>query len=173
MKLFWRLTQLVILVAVCFWIWSVLFPSPEKIIHKQLAGLAHAASFVANEGPLARANNVARLTSFFSADAQLNVDVPDRGTQTLRGRDEIMQAAIYARSAGALTVEFHDVSVRLAADKQSAAVDVAVTARTSGDRDFLVQEMKIAMKKIDGKWLVTRVETVKTLSSAKGGQGMA
>jgi hypothetical protein len=32
-----------------------------------------------------------------------------------------------------------------------------------GEKDPVPQEMKLSLKKIDGDWLVQRVETVKTL----------
>jgi len=35
---------------------------------------------------------------------------------------------------------------------------------TTGDnKDFDVQELKFQLKRIDGDWLITRAETVKTL----------
>jgi hypothetical protein len=54
--------------------------------------------------------------------------------------------------------------VALAADKQSATVDLTARARVGGEPDSYVQEMKFVLKKTDGHWLIVRVETVKTLS---------
>jgi ABC-type transporter MlaC component len=80
-------------------------------------------------------------------------------------RQEIVQAALAARSAvGGLTVKFPDINITVAPDKQSATADLTVEINVSNQRDPIVQEMKFTLQKTDGKWLVTRVETVRTLS---------
>ena len=85
--------------------------------------------------------------------------------RTLTGRDEITQAAMGARSGvSALKVEFLDVTVIVGPDRQSAVADLTAKAQVPGDKDFTVQELKFTLKKMDGEWLITRVETVKTLS---------
>jgi hypothetical protein len=39
-----------------------------------------------------------------------------------------------------------------------------VQVQAAGDKDYYVQEMKFTFQKIGGDWLITRVETVRTLS---------
>jgi hypothetical protein len=39
-------------------------------------------------------------------------------------------------------------------------VGVALTADIGGEQNAVVVDLKIEMKKIDGDWLITRVETV-------------
>jgi len=158
--------------AVAVWLWTVLFPGPEKIIRKQLEGVARSASFVANEGALARAANAAKFAGYFSPDVEVSFAVPDRGTTTLNGRKEVLDAAILAREAvNALSVEFRDVSVTLSPDKQSAVVDLIARARVPGDRDYAVQAMKFALKKIGRQWLIIQVETVKSLTTRSAPMG--
>jgi len=162
-----RILALIALLALGLWLWSVLFPSPEKVIRKQLATVAQVASFPGNEGPLTKARNAAKLADFFSTDAQVAFDVPGHGQQVLTGRNEIQQTALAARSAlASLAVEFLDVNVTVAADKQSAEVDLTARAKVGGETSAYVQEMKFVFKKIEGQWLIVRVETVKTLSYA-------
>jgi len=168
MKIVGRFLGLLALLALAVWLWSVLFPSPEKIIRKQLAAIAQVASFAGNEGPLTKARNAAKLADFFSGDALVTFDAPGHGQQVLTGRNEIQQTALGARSGlASLAVEFFDVNVTLAADKQSATVDLTARARVGGEASAYVQEMKFVFKKIEGRWLITRVETVKTLSGAR------
>jgi hypothetical protein len=146
-------------------LWTILFPSPEKAVLKKIARLAANATFTANTGSLARANQAGNLVSCFSLDAEISVDVPDYPPHTLSGRDEIREAALGAFTRlTALKVQFLDASVRLGADKLTA--DVSCTARiTVGDnKDFGVQEMHFQLRKMDGDWLITNAETVKTLS---------
>ena len=86
------------LIALGIWGWGVFFPSPEKVIRKRLGELAQAASFSPKEGLIAKAWNASVLGEYFTPDVQVTVDVP--GTQhTLSGRDELLQAAVGARSA--------------------------------------------------------------------------
>lgn len=165
MKIIFRLLAALALVALGLWLWSVLFPSPEKIIRKRIAALAAAASFPANEGPLVIASGAAKLAAYFSLDAQITFDAPGHGQQTFSGRDEIQQAALLARKAvGSLKVEFLDLSVMLSPDKQNATVDLTAKGQVRGEASFYIQEMKFTLKKIEGKWLIVRIETVKTLS---------
>jgi hypothetical protein len=41
---------------------------------------------------------------------------------------------------------------------------VTVEARVPGERDMMAQAMRFSLHKIDGKWLITRVQTVRSLS---------
>jgi hypothetical protein len=80
-------------------------------------------------------------------------------------RDEIAKAVLAAHSAAdGQKVEFLDVSVAVGPDKQSAVADLTARAQIAGDKDFSVQAMKFTLQKIDGQWLITRVETVRTFS---------
>jgi hypothetical protein len=83
----------------------------------------------------------------------------------LSGRDEIREAAAGAfTSLTTLNVQFLDVTVRLAADKLTADVSCAAKVNAGDSKDFGVQEMHFQLKKVEGDWLITKVETVKTLS---------
>ncbi len=165
MKIVFRLIFIAALAALGVWLWTVLFPSPEKIIRKRLAEVARTASFAPNEGPLARMINVETFAGHFSADVQVSLDTLGHERHALSGRDEIAQAAMAARNTiSSLKVAFLDVNVSVSPDKQSATVDLTAKADTPSEKNFVVQEMKFTLKKIDGEWLITRVETVHTLS---------
>ncbi|MCX8091532.1 MAG: hypothetical protein N3I86_11510 [Verrucomicrobiae bacterium] len=169
MKWIRRVLLVLALAALGLWLWSVLFPGPEKIIRKRLAALAADVSFHGKEGPMVRAAKIARLLGLFSLDAEITFDAPGRGVQSLRGREDIRQAALSAQSAlSSVTVDFLDVNVTLAPDKQSAVVDLTARGRVGSERGAFVQEMKFTFPKIDGKWLIVRVETVRTLSRGGG-----
>jgi hypothetical protein len=165
MKIIFRVVLLAALAAAAFWLWTVLFPSPEKIIRRQLGKVAQRASFAANETALARLADAESLAGCFSTNVEINLDVPGRLQHTILGRDEITQTAMAARSnVSSLSVKFLDVAVTVAPNKQSAMADFTVEVRVAGDPDLIVQEMKFTLQKIGGQWLITRVETVRTLS---------
>ena len=105
------------------------------------------------------------VAGFFSTNIEVNIDVPGRVQHDFMGRDEITQAALASRSAvSGLKVKFPDISVMVAPDKQSATADVTLDATVSGESDAIVQELKFTFQKIDGQWLITRIETIRTLS---------
>ena len=165
MKTVYRLVLLVALVAAGVWLWTILFPGPEKIIHKRLAQAASEASFKSGENPLISAARAENLASRFATNVEININVPEYGRQEFVGRAEITQIAAGARMRlRSLKVEFPDVSVTVAPDKQSAVADVAVRLQASGEKDYNVQEVKFTFQKIGGDWLITRVETVRASS---------
>ena len=160
-----RIVLGVVLLALGWWAWTMLFPGPEKLIRKRLAEVAATASYAGNEGALARLAHVQKFASCFSLDVEVVIDLSPRGSHTLSGRDEVSQAMMAVRShLSALHVEFLDANVDLAADRQSAVVDLTLKLTAPGETDFAAQEMKFTLRKINGDWLITRVETVKTLS---------
>ncbi len=165
MKIVLRVVLLATLVVASFWLWTVVFPSPEKVIRRQLDEVAKRASFTADESTLARLANAESLGAYFSTNVTVNLDVPGRDGHTIMGRDEITQVALASRSAtSGLNIKFLDVTVTVAPNKHSATADLTVEARPSDDQDLIVQEMKFTLQKISGQWLITRVETIRTLS---------
>jgi hypothetical protein len=147
-----------------FWAWRVFFPSPERVIRARLQALSQVVSFPANEAPLAKLANSQKLSAYFTPEVEISVDVRGHSLQTFSGRDELLQAALGARSAVAsLTVEFVDVNVVLGPDGKSAVATLTAKGNVSGEKDNLIQELKFSLQKIERSWLINRVETVKTL----------
>ena len=158
----WQVVIVAVLVAAGWLAWRVLFPSQERIIRKRLTELAEVASF-SKEGPLAQVINVEKFGSFFGPEVIINMDVRGSSRQSVAGREALLTAMRAARvTVGWLTVTFLDVGVVLGADKTSAMVNLTAQAKWPGD--FQVQELQLTMRKIDGDWVIIRVETVKTLS---------
>jgi hypothetical protein len=107
---------------------------------------------------------VAQLGGFFTPDAQVTLDIGGYGGHTFNGREEIMHVAAAGRqTVGSLQVEFVDPVIMLDADGQSATVNLTLRGQTPSDRNYVVEEMKLNLKKTDGRWHVARVESVKTL----------
>ena len=165
MKIVFRVVLLAALAAVGVWLWTVFFPSPEKIIRRQLSEVAKRVSFTADEGTLARLADAQSLAGYFATNVEVNINTREGDRQNFVGRDQITQAALAARSAvGSLNVKFLDVDVTVAPDKQSATADLTVDANVAGQPEAIVQEVKITLQKIAGQWLITRVATVRILS---------
>ena len=159
-----RLGLLAGLLALGFWGWGVLFPGPEQVIRRRLDALARAATIAPNETPLARLYRAQKLGEFFTPGVEVAVEMRGYAPHNLSGRDELVQAAAAARSAvGSLTVELMDVHVTLAADKQSALVNLTAKVNLLGESAPQPQELKVNFKKVGSQWLIDRAETVRPL----------
>ena len=153
------------LAGVSWWIWTVLFPSPEKVIRQRIIRLAETATLAANDNPIARAAKAQKLVNMFSPDASIIMETGDFGDRNYSGRDEISDAAMAGfATIRVLRVEFSDISVELDSNRQSAAVSCTARVHFEDKKDFGVQEMLFTFKKVERQWLVTKVEVVKTLS---------
>jgi hypothetical protein len=107
---------------------------------------------------------VQQICARVSSDVDIRVEARGVGQGRLQGRDNLREALLAFRSnVNGAQVEFLDVAVSLAPDKQSAEASLTVKARTPRDPDTLFQEMKITFRKMDGDWLLARAETVRTL----------
>jgi hypothetical protein len=166
MKILFRIILLAVVVAAGVWLWTILFPGPEKIIRQRLAEIARLASFNANENQLAALGGARKLAGFCSPALQVKLATPANLAHTFESREEIMQFVLAARSTlgGGLKVEFVDVLVTVAPDKQSAVADLTVRMQTAGNPDSIVQEIKFTLQKTGGQWLVTHAETIRTFS---------
>jgi hypothetical protein len=164
-----QIGAVLVLLGLAFWLWTVLFPSPEKVIRARLNALAHAISFKANGGLLSKAYNAQKAADFFTPDVQVEVNVTGYDPIVLHGRDEVLQIAMAAHSRlTSLKVEFPDMNITVGADGQTAKVNLTGKATVPGERDISAQEFNFMLKKTDGKWLIYQVETVKTLSDISG-----
>ena len=150
--------------ALAVWAWVALHPSPERLIRRQLDGVAKAASFGANQGVLVKLSSAESLANFFSTNVDIKIDVPGRQEHRLAGREEIQQAALVARAAvHSLSVAFPDVTIIVNADQDYAISFVTLQANVSGVAITIVQEVKVTLQKIDGQWQMAKVETVRML----------
>lgn len=163
-----RVVPIVLVLAVLglgFWLWTVLFPTPEKVIRSRLDALAKTISFSSSGGVLAQAYNAQKVGDFFTTDVDVELTVGGYDPVSFHGRDEVVQAAVTARSRlSSLKVEFLDMNITFTPDRQSAKVNLTGKADVPGERDISAQEFNFMLKKVDGKWVIYKIETVKTLA---------
>jgi hypothetical protein len=165
MKIIFRIVLVAAVAALGVWLGTVLFPGPQKVIRQRVLELARTVSSAPDESDLMRLAAAHNVAGFFSTNVDLKVELPQLSRRSSLDREEITQAVLIARSrTGGLQVKFPDVNVTMAPDRRSAVVNLTVTATVGGEPESIVQEMKFTVRKIDGKWLIVRVETVRTLS---------
>jgi len=165
MKITFRLVLLVAAAGLGFWLWTVLFPGPEKVVLKKMSSLAATASYRADDSNLTRAGKAASLAGFFATDVQITINLPDQPGRTFSGREEVKESALAGfATLSSLKVEFFDTTVVVGSDRLTADVNCTANITVAGNKDYGVQELHFQFKKIDGDWRIIRVETVKTLS---------
>ncbi len=164
MKLFRRLFFFAVLIALGYWVWGVLYPNPKAVIRGQTLKLARLASFSPNEGNINRLAHLRQFGALFSEDARVAVEASGDVPHYFNGREVLMNAVMAARSLlTTLKAEFFGLDLERGARLQSALVDLTAKADVNGQPDSYVQELKFTFRKIDGDWLITRVEPVTSL----------
>lgn len=162
MRILKRVALIALLGGLGVWVWVLTHPSPEKIIRKRFADLARDISFSTKDTGFWRMAGAQKAGDYFAEDVKVVVNVTGEHGR-LEGRNEIKADAVYLRKElSALEVQFLDPNVTVGADKTSAQVELTAKV-TSPDLDLIVQELKCLLKKTNGQWLITRVETVKVL----------
>jgi hypothetical protein len=146
-------------------VWWVFFPGAGRIIRARVAELAQTVSFKPSDGTIPKGIKIMKLPDFFTTDVVIKLEARGFETQNFSGREEIRDKAplLYGGLRG-LQVEFLDVKLTFGPDRQTAIAHLTGKATVSGERDYYVQELDLMFKKVDGKWLIYRVETVKTLT---------
>jgi len=168
MKIITRHVLVAALAALGFWLYTVFFPSPEKVIRKRLTNVAQLASIKPGQGLLSRGASIQELANCFDSKIEITVNWRGGSRHTLAGRDEIIEAAKLAHARfKSLQIEFLDMNVALSPDKQSATVNLTAKVTSSDEQDFQAQELKITLKKVNGEWLIFQIETVRTLSQVR------
>ncbi|MEY4917633.1 MAG: hypothetical protein RL616_1546 [Verrucomicrobiota bacterium] len=164
MKIFFRLGLLAAVAALGCWLWTVLFPSPEKAVLKKVSALAETATFSADASSLTRAGKASSMVSLFANDAEIVLDIAGVVTRTLSGREEIREVTLGGFvNLPSLKAEFLDATAKISADKKSAEVSCTAKLQAGSQKDFGVQELRFRFKLVENNWLITRLETVKTL----------
>lgn len=160
---FWLIT-LVIVLPVGYLLWGKLFPGDDVLIRRQMDAIAQAASFPADEAPLAKIGNAAKLANCFTADGEVDVEPWGYRRIVVKGRDELRQAALGARNAVAsLTVGLENLEVTLGPGENEATVQLSMVGRTSQQTEQQSQPMRFELRKVDGQWLIHRATTVEYL----------
>ncbi|MCX7723534.1 MAG: hypothetical protein N2379_10845 [Verrucomicrobiae bacterium] len=159
-----RILGTVALAAVAWLCWGYFFPNEEKRIRKTLDSVAKAACIAPNQTPVQMGLAVDKLLGYLTPDIEVDIEVPDEGRLTFSGRAEVRDAAFAAhRNLGEVKVEFFDVAVAIAPDKRSAVASLTVKATQAGTKDFLVQAVRLQLRKDEGSWRINRAQTERAL----------
>ena len=141
--------------------------SDRRLIARQLDDLAVTLSVEGNEAPVARMAAAARVGRFVTDDVIISAD---GGSSTVEGRDGVVALAAQARGAsGALRVSFDDVQIALT-DPTGATVYMTASASSrdaQGASLLDAREVSVTLRKVEGAWLIARVDVLRTLERAQ------
>jgi hypothetical protein len=140
------------------------WPTEARRITKLVEQLAQDVSFRTTEGNLLRLAKVQSATGRFTEDAVIlfeTLGIPEREAV---GRDAIHAALLIAQGLpGGLDIRLTDVDVTLGPQPDEARVNLTASASSGRMEGFTAQEFLLHLVKREGKWLIRRVEAVKTL----------
>jgi hypothetical protein len=155
----------VVLGLVGYWLYGKLFPGDEKVIRALIANAATTASFQPGEGNFARMKAVSDLMGYFTPDVSISLEgVPSEGRE-IDGIGQLRELAVAARTRlRSADVSFSDVYVEVDSGGETATARVIGHAQISGMDQPWYQELKVSLRKLDGKWKVARVGSVKGLT---------
>ncbi|PXA05075.1 hypothetical protein DDZ13_03675 [Coraliomargarita sinensis] len=139
------------------------FTGPEGQIRKQLGELEELVSYEEGEGDFSALGKVKSLGGLFTEDVDIRLQ-GFAGARTVKGRKQVQQAAMAARSqAKSLQASLHDITVQVADDQLSATAEATGRARVSGESSSVVQDFRFTFEKTEEGWLIAKVATVEAL----------
>ncbi len=140
------------------------FPSEEKRVKKQFRLLSEWVSKSTEENAFTMLERMKEIGSLFDAHCELKV--PDQSLSGSYTREEISTYAGSARSqVSQLDLKFYDLQV---AFPEKDVAKVTLTARltgrsTAGERMDETRELECFLRKIERKWLFSRIEVIEVL----------
>jgi hypothetical protein len=160
-----QIVLVVVLGAGAYGLWVKWHPTPEQAIRKTLNKLAENLVSKPGQGNIANVAAVNRTLSYFTPDVLINGEGMARVGESIQGRTELQQALFAARRQLEGAIDFADVHVQVASETNAVANFTAI-GRLAGEKDPYSQDLKAQFVKVDGDWLIARVDAI-TLSPPK------
>ena len=153
-----------VVLLLAFWLYPILFPSDEERIRRVLNDMAKAAEVHANEAPLARLGKANKLAGFFASDIEINLQGVPADWANILGRDQLREVILAGRAhLRQWRLELLGVSIRVDRNEPMAEAFTTAVAEINGEKNAVVQELRLTLKKTERRWLISRVDTISTL----------
>jgi hypothetical protein len=161
---FKKIIIIAVIVAIGVWAVAYFFPSEEKKIKKQFRLLAEWVSKEPSENTLTTVYKIKHIGTLFDTTCEFQVPVYSfSGNYT---PDEISGFAAQGRLASSqLCLKFYDLNITF---PEKGSAKVALTARLTGRLsvgDYIdeTHEVESVLKKVEKKWLFSKVEVIEVL----------
>jgi hypothetical protein len=151
----------VLVAAVAAWVIWKWLPNDEGRIRQTMLRLVEAASVKPDESGFTRLSYPDRLAAFFTTNATLNLEGLGRDVPFIASRTDLLQVATAARTF-LRQAEFNlaDLHVTFPAEKSQANAYVVITGQINSDTNRFGQAFRMALQKVNGRWLIHEVITV-------------
>ena len=129
------------------------WPSEERSIRRHLSNMAEALSFPTTDSHEERITRFAVLREYFAPEVTIRLDNRDIASREAL----ITELSAWTPPPGGLAVEFVDIVVALAADRESAAVNLTAKASTNdpaGGSTLDERAADVTMVKHDNDWVI-------------------
>ena len=135
---------------------------PEEAIRRDLQQLAVLIS-ARPKGNIAGMTNVERILGYFVEPLDIKIETAGR-TAEATTLEEIRTAILGTRAAlSSVLIEIPGVEVRISPDGQTATALTTILIDLNNDKHAVVQEMKIDLRKPGKRWLISGMQTTKSM----------
>lgn len=157
-----RLAIVAGMVLLGFWAWRGWFPPDEVVIRKVVERAVASVSWESGTGNLSRLAAASRLTELCAPDVEVLLEARGERSQRIQGREELRQSILAVQiRADWLRVTTDEVEVAVNEAGDVATVLLASTVRGEGLSEPILQDYKLVLRKLEGDWLIARVEPVR------------
>lgn len=145
------------------WLVNISLPTEEDRIHNRIGGLLRVLDTMPGDSTLKRVAQVERVIDYFTPDVVVRL----QGSTALEdsvGRDALMEA-VRATIMGAnrLRIERYDTRTKVAPNQVEGTVTMTVFGYFNDRQNPNVQLVRLAMRKQEGEWRISKVETVQPI----------
>lgn len=160
-----KLIVIILGVALLVWVGLKLFPDDEKRIRSVLAQLVETVTIEPDDGNIQWIFKSERLAGFFTDDLVIEAEGWSRYAEPITSKVDLSQnfLALQRIATKQLNVRLSDLLVKIAPDGETATVLTSALVRINDTKDPFAQELKFTFEKVDGRWLIKRVEILQTL----------
>jgi len=160
-----NIVVIVLLAALAGVLWWFLFPSDARQVRSQLKETAKLVSVPTGESLLARATRANNVADNFSPAPELILDRSEIGRPRLiTSREEIRQYFLGAHSQLVGTrVELLDITVAVDTKTETAHAELTAKVTHAGQSEVWAWPVRVEAVKVEGEWLVSRVETFEVI----------
>lgn len=139
-----------------------LIPSDERRVHALLAQMVREINEQSRGGTFSDLAVANRVADYFGPEFEIRINATGAPELDISDRSELIQMLLSARkSRRGVKVSLLDPQT-VGISKTNAVVEATGKAEVSGETDVFVSELRFTLVKIDRRWRIRRVETIRT-----------
>lgn len=139
-----------------------LIPSDERRVHALLARMVHEINQESGRGAFSDLAAANRVADYFGPEFEIRINATGAPELDICDRSELIQVLLHARKSrrGVKIALLDPHTVRIS--KTNAVLEATGKAEVSGNTDVFVSELRFTLVKIDRRWRIRKVESIRT-----------